>query len=31
LFGIAATTDASGGQLVYFVDDNANAVMQITP
>jgi hypothetical protein len=31
LFGIAATTDTSGGQLVYFVDDNANAVMQITP
>jgi hypothetical protein len=31
LFGIAATVDSSGGQLVYFVDDNANAVMQITP
>jgi hypothetical protein len=31
LFGIAATVDSSGSQLVYFVDDNANAVMQITP
>jgi hypothetical protein len=27
LFGIAATVDAAGNQLVYFNDDNANSVM----
>ena len=27
LFGIAATVDASGNQIVYFNDDNNNAVM----
>jgi hypothetical protein len=26
LFGLAATTDASGNQLIYFNDDNANTV-----
>jgi hypothetical protein len=31
LFGIAATVDAAGNQIVYFNDDNANAVMQLTP
>jgi hypothetical protein len=31
LFGIAATTDASGGQIVYFNDDNSAAVMQLGP
>jgi hypothetical protein len=31
LFGIATTVDAQGNQLVYFNDDNANAVMLITP
>jgi hypothetical protein len=30
LFGIAATTDSSGHQIVYFNDDNANAVMSIS-
>ena len=29
LFGIAATVDASGNQIVYFNDDNNNAVMQL--
>jgi hypothetical protein len=31
LFGIAATIDASGNQIVYFNDDNNNAVMQLGP
>jgi hypothetical protein len=31
LFGIAATVDPQGNQLVYFNDDNNNAVMLITP
>jgi hypothetical protein len=31
LFGIAATVDASGNQIIYFNDDNANAVMQLGP
>ena len=30
LFGIAATVDGQGNQIVYFNDDNANAVMKIT-
>jgi hypothetical protein len=30
LFGIAAAVDAQGNQLVYFNDDNGNAVMRIT-
>lgn len=30
LFGIAATVDAQGNQVVYFNDDNNNAVMEIT-
>ena len=30
LFGIAATVDSQGNQIVYFNDDNANAVMKIT-
>jgi hypothetical protein len=30
LFGIAATVDSQGRQIVYFNDDNANAVMKIT-
>jgi hypothetical protein len=30
LFGIAATVDSQGHQIVYFNDDNANAVMMIT-
>jgi hypothetical protein len=29
LFGIAATVDASGNQIIYFNDDNNNAVMQL--
>jgi hypothetical protein len=29
LFGIAATTDAQGHQIVYFNDDNTNAVMML--
>jgi hypothetical protein len=31
IFGIAATLDASGNQIIYFNDDNANAVMQLGP
>jgi hypothetical protein len=31
LFGIAASADASGNQLIYFNDDNAAAVMQLSP
>ena len=30
LFGIVATTDGSGNQLVYFNDDNTNSVMLLT-
>jgi hypothetical protein len=30
LFGIAATVDASGNQIVYFNDDNTNSVMVLT-
>jgi hypothetical protein len=30
LFGIVATTDSQGHQVVYFNDDNANAVMMLT-
>jgi hypothetical protein len=30
LFGIATTVDAQGNQVVYFNDDNSNAVMKIT-
>jgi hypothetical protein len=30
LFGIAATVDGQGNQIVYFNDDNTNAVMMIT-
>jgi hypothetical protein len=30
LFGIAATVDAHGNQIVYFNDDNANTVMMLT-
>jgi hypothetical protein len=30
LFGIVATTDASGNQIIYFNDDNANAVFSLT-
>lgn len=30
LFGIVATVDSQGHQIVYFNDDNANAVMMIT-
>jgi len=31
LFGIAATVSAQGNQIIYFNDDNANAVMQLGP
>ena len=31
LFGIAATADASGNQIIYFNDDNNNAVMELGP
>ena len=31
LFGIAATVDATGNQIIYFNDDNNNAVMQLGP
>jgi hypothetical protein len=31
LFGIAATVDAQGNQIIYFNNDNANAVMQLGP
>jgi hypothetical protein len=30
LFGIAATVDGQGNQIVYFNDDNANTVMMLT-
>jgi hypothetical protein len=30
LFGIVATADAQGNQVIYFNDDNNNAVMKIT-
>jgi hypothetical protein len=30
LFGIVASVDAQGDQLVYFNDDNSNAVMMLT-
>ena len=30
LFGIAATVDSQGNQIVYFNDDNASAVMKMT-
>jgi hypothetical protein len=30
LFGIVATVDAQGNQIVYFNDDNSNSVMKIT-
>jgi hypothetical protein len=31
LFGLAATVDAAGNQVIYFNDDNNNAVMQLAP
>lgn len=31
LFGIAATVDTQGNQIIYFNDDNASAVMQLGP
>jgi len=31
LFGIAATVDGQGNQIIYFNDDNNNAVMQLGP
>jgi hypothetical protein len=31
LFGIAATINAGGQQIIYFNDDNASAVMQLVP
>jgi hypothetical protein len=31
IFGIAATVDSAGNQIVYFNDDNAAAVMQLGP
>jgi hypothetical protein len=31
LFGLAATVDAAGNQVIYFNDDNNNAVMQLGP
>jgi hypothetical protein len=31
IFGIAATVDASGNQIIYFNNDNNNAVMQLGP
>jgi hypothetical protein len=31
LFGLAATVDAQGNQVIYFNNDNANAVMQLGP
>jgi hypothetical protein len=30
LFGLAATTDAAGNQIIYFNDDNAAAVLELT-
>jgi hypothetical protein len=31
IFGIAATVDAAGKQIIYFNNDNNNAVMQLGP
>jgi hypothetical protein len=31
IFGIAATVDAAGNQIIYFNDDNNSAVMQLGP
>ena len=31
LFGLAATVDAQGNQVIYFNNDNNNAVMQLGP
>jgi hypothetical protein len=31
IFGIAATVDAAGNQIIYFNDDNNNQVMQLGP
>jgi hypothetical protein len=31
LFGLAATVDAQGNQVIYFNDDNSNMVMQLGP
>jgi hypothetical protein len=31
IFGIAATVDAAGNQIIYFNDDNSAAVMQLGP
>jgi hypothetical protein len=31
LFGIVATVNSAGKQIVYFNDDNSNALMQIGP
>ncbi len=31
LFGLAATVDAQGNQIIYFNNDNNNAVMQLGP
>jgi hypothetical protein len=30
LFGVVATVDGQGKQIVYFNDDNTNAVMRLT-
>jgi hypothetical protein len=30
LFGVVATVDAQGNPLIYFNDDNSNAVMSIS-
>lgn len=30
LFGIVATVDSQGNQIIYFNDDNTNAVMRMT-
>jgi hypothetical protein len=31
IFGLAATVDAAGNQIIYFNDDNNSAVMQLGP
>jgi hypothetical protein len=31
LFGVVATVDGQGNQIIYFNDDNTNAVMMMTP
>ena len=31
IFGIAATVNAAGNQIIYFNNDNNNAVMQLGP